>query len=103
MTKNNKPPRQLKGISRITDHVVSKLLALGLDTYVSRSLKSKSRYIEIKLAKKKIIIRISDHAAEPDRRRHYRWDIYTALPRPRAISYQQFDEKIKAVIERSKA
>ena len=100
--KGTKKARQLKGVSRITDHVISKLIALGLDVHVSRSTCSKSRYLEIRPGGKKTIVRISDHPAEPGLRRHYRFDIYTGLPRPRAMSYWQFDEKIKAIVERNK-
>jgi hypothetical protein len=96
--KNKKP---LTGVSRITDHIVSKIIALDCNVYVSRSSRSKSRYLEVELnQKKKILVRVSDHPADPIRRRRYRFDIYTGQPRPGAISYQQFDEAIKDICGR---
>ena len=84
--------KHITGIKRITDHVISKITAQGLDVYVSRSSHSKSRYVEVCLPKKKIIIRISDHPADRLLRWRYRFDIYTGKPRPGAICYTQFDE-----------
>ena len=92
-------PRILKtNINKITQHVSKRITEIGYNVYLSYSYKSRSRYLEIRLAEeRKVIVRISDHPADKANRWRYKFDVHISERRKGSIDYIEFLDAFKQI------
>ncbi len=101
MFKPERRPKILKtNIARITKYVTEKINDMGVDVIVTQSHHTRSRYLDIQINRKNVIVRISDHPAAQGRK--FTFDIHTDKKRKGSIDYIEFLDAMRIAIVKEK-
>lgn len=98
---DNPPPKntQITSIRGVTNQIISQITGMGLDVVVSFSRHSKSRYLEVHTARRRYIIRISDHPLKSGK---FDFDVFTDRPRYGADHYSALLDRIRKAVKKDR-
>jgi hypothetical protein len=77
--------------------LLKKINDMGIDVIVTQSHHTKSRYLDIQINRRNLIVRISDHPAAQGRKK-FTFDIHTDKKRKGSIDYIELLDAMRIII-----
>ena len=105
MAKKWELTRASNQIRKLQKAVLRRITGWGFNVWVSYSKRTRSRYLEFRIARHEVRIRLSDHTSR--KIQSFDYDIWVNSPRPNAFSYWEWvndmEGRIKAIREQEEA
>jgi len=99
MAKKWELTRASNQIRKLQKAVLRRITGWGFNVWVSYSKRTRSRYLEFRIARHEVRIRLSDHISR--KIQSFDYDIWVNSPRPNAFSYREWvkdmEGRIKAI------